>query len=59
MNKNITLEPTADEAAEIQEAIQRLLAEIKHANEQMTKDQQEIDQMRAETRAILARLGAG
>ena len=59
MSKNITLEPTADEAAEIQEAIQRLLAEIEHANEQMTKDQQEIDQMRAETRAILARLGTG
>ena len=59
MNRGMTLEPTADEAAEVEKAINRLLSKIKQANEQMEDDQREIDQMRAETRAILARLGTG
>ena len=58
MSKDITLEPTAEEAAQIEAASKELLAEIKRANNQMTSDQQEIDRLKAETRAILAKLKA-
>ena len=58
MSKDITLEPTAEEAAQIEAASKELLAEIKRANDQMASDQQEIDRLKAETRAILAKLKA-
>ncbi len=58
MSKDITLEPTAEEAAQIEAASKELLAEIKRANDQMARDQQEIDRLKAETRAILAKLKA-
>ena len=56
MSKGITLEPTADEAAEVREAIDRLLFKVKQANEQMEDDQREIDELKTETRAILKKL---
>ncbi len=58
MSKGVTLEPTAEEAAQIEAAAKELLAEIKHANDQMASDQQEIDRLKAQTRAILAKLKA-
>ncbi len=49
-------EPTADETAKIKAAVEELLLEIKRTNEQMERDQEEIDRLRAQTRATLARL---
>ena len=58
MSKDITIEPTAEEAAQIEAVTRELLAEIKHANDQMVSDQQEIDRLKTQTRAILAKLKA-
>ncbi len=58
MSKNVTLEPTADEAADIQAAVTELLAEMKRANEKMDSDQREIDRLKAQTRATLTKLQA-
>ena len=58
MSRGMTLEPTADEAAEVQEAINGLLSKIKQANKQMEDDQREIDELKVQTRAILKKLKA-
>ena len=58
MSKEITLEPTAEEAADIEAAVERLVAEIKRANEKMESDQREIERLKAHTRATLSRLKA-
>ena len=58
MSKEITLEPTAEEAADIEAAVKRLVAEIKRANEKMESDQREIERLKAHTRATLSRLKA-
>jgi uncharacterized protein involved in exopolysaccharide biosynthesis len=58
MSKHLTLEPTADEAAQIKAAIEELLKHIKSANDEMARDQREIETLRAQTRAILAKLKA-
>jgi peptidoglycan hydrolase CwlO-like protein len=58
MSKDIALEPTVKEAADIEEAVKNLVAEIKRANEKMESDQQEIDRLKARTRATLSRLKA-
>jgi peptidoglycan hydrolase CwlO-like protein len=58
MSKDITLEPTAEETADIEEAVKRLVAEIKRANEKMESDQCEIERLKARTRATLSRLKA-
>ncbi len=58
MSKDITLEPTAGEAADIEAAATALVAEMKRANEKMESDQQEIDRLKAQTRATLSKLKA-
>jgi predicted nucleic acid-binding Zn-ribbon protein len=58
MSKDIAMEPTAEEAANIEEAVNRLVAEMKRANEKMESDQREIDRMKAQTRATLLKLKA-
>lgn len=58
MSKNATLEPTADEAADIEAAVRELLAEMKRANEKMDTDQHEIERLKTQTRATLAKLKA-
>jgi peptidoglycan hydrolase CwlO-like protein len=58
MSKDIVLEPTAGEAADIEAAVNALVAEIKRANEKMESDQQEIDRLKAQTRATLSKLKA-
>ena len=42
----------------IEAAIKELRSEVKHANEQMANDQREIERLRAQTRALLAKLKA-
>jgi hypothetical protein len=58
MSKTIITDAAADEAGGYEEAINRMLAEMKRANEKMDSDQQEIERLKAETREILARLKA-
>ncbi len=58
MSKNLALEPTAAEAAQIEAAIKELLAQIRSANEEMMRDQREIEALKAQTRGMLAKLKA-
>ncbi|MCA1631424.1 MAG: hypothetical protein LC785_14370 [Acidobacteria bacterium] len=58
MSKDITLEPTEGEAADIEAAVEALVAEMKRANEKMESDQREIDRLKAQTRATLSKLKA-
>jgi methyl-accepting chemotaxis protein len=58
MSKTITPDATADGAVDYEEAINRMLSEMKQANEKMDGDQEEIERLKAETREILARLKA-
>ncbi len=58
MSKTITPDVTANEAGDYEEAINKMLAEMKQANEKMDRDQEEIERLKAETREILARLKA-
>jgi hypothetical protein len=45
-------------AAAYEAAVTQYLTEMQHLNEQMQKDQAEIDRLKAETREMLARLKA-
>jgi len=56
MEKTISIEPTAEEAAKIQTAIQQCFAEIEHLRERMRQDQADIEKSRARTRTMLAQL---
>jgi hypothetical protein len=58
MEAALNFEFTAENAAEFEEIIKDLLAEMKTALEEMKNDQAEIDRLKAETRAILAELEA-
>ena len=58
MSKTITPDLTANETMNYEEAINHMLAEMNQANEKMERDQEEIEQLRAETRGILAGLKA-
>lgn len=48
-----TLEPTAEEA-QYQALTEHYLGEIQQINQAMARDQQEIEQLRTETRRLLA-----
>ncbi len=58
MSKTLTLEPTAEDASELQAAIDRCIAEMKQLRKKMRKDQAEIEESAAETRQILSDLTA-
>ncbi|HZG52567.1 MAG TPA: hypothetical protein VEZ40_10570 [Pyrinomonadaceae bacterium] len=58
MSKTITPEAAANDAAEYEEAVELMFAEMKQANEKMESDQEEIVRLRTETSEILARLKA-
>jgi hypothetical protein len=52
---------TADmptEEAEVIAAIEKMLAEVEHNREKMQRDQEEIDRLKARTRATLAQFEA-
>jgi hypothetical protein len=53
----LTLNPSEPHTeAEYQIAIERCLAEMKRLREQIDEDQQEIDRLKEETRAMIAKL---
>jgi hypothetical protein len=56
MAETIKLEMTEAEAAQLRELLAECIEKIKQAREQMAKDQAEIEQYRAETRAVIERL---
>jgi len=54
MAETMTLKPSAAEAAELQAQISHYLTEMKSLNEQMARDQERIDMLKSESRAITA-----
>jgi hypothetical protein len=58
MDKTLTSDVTPEEANNIKLAIEDTCVEIARAIEQMSKDQAEIEQLKAETRAMLKELKA-
>ncbi len=56
MEKTISMELTADEAAKLSALMELCIAKMDDAHEQMAKDQVEIDRLSAKTRATLERL---
>ena len=52
----ITVEPTEEEAAQIQQTMKRYFAEIQQLRERMRQDQAEIEKSQARTEDVLARL---
>ena len=58
MDDPLRIDITADEAAKFEAAISQCMVAMQQANEQMASDQAEIERLKAETRAMLARLKA-
>jgi uncharacterized protein YaaN involved in tellurite resistance len=57
MSKSLAGDMPSDEA-EVKAAIDKMLAEVEHNREKMQRDQEEIDRLKARTRAALAQLEA-
>ena len=57
MSKSLTADMPSDEDG-VKEAIEKIFVEIEHEHEEMKKDQEEIERLKARTRAILAQLKA-
>ena len=55
MEDTIKFEMTQSEAEQLSAILDEVLAAMDRAQERMAKDQQEIDRLRAETRAIIER----
>jgi molecular chaperone GrpE (heat shock protein) len=53
MAESLSIEPTADEAAELQASINQILAEIDQLQTKMRRDQAEIERSRIRTQAML------
>ncbi|MBI1924494.1 hypothetical protein HYR99_09610 [Candidatus Poribacteria bacterium] len=58
MKAMISSQPTLETAADYEAAIEQCLAEMKRLNEQLKQDQADIDRLKAETRAMLAKMKA-
>lgn len=57
MSKSLAADMPSEDA-EIQAAIEKMLAEVAHNREKMQRDQEEIDRLKARTRAVLTQLEA-
>lgn len=58
MSETLNPEVVADDVTSSEEAVNQMFAEMNRANEKMTRDQEEIERLKAETNEILARLKA-
>jgi hypothetical protein len=58
MEGKVLPQPTLKTAADYEAAIDQCLAEMQRLREKMDRDQADIDRLKAETRAILAKLKA-
>jgi hypothetical protein len=56
MNKSVTMEPTAEEAQKLEGELLTIFAQIDRIDQRIEKDQQEIDRLKAKTKAALAQL---
>ena len=57
MQNIVKIEVSADEAAQVQNALDAYILEMEHASERMKKDQEEIDRLKEETKAIAVETG--
>ena len=57
MQKIVKIEVSADEATQVQNALDAYILEMEHASERMKKDQEEIDRLKEETKAIADETG--
>jgi len=57
MSKSFAADMPSEEA-DVKAAIEKMLAEVEHNREKMQRDQEEIDRLKARTRATLAQLEA-
>ena len=55
MSETLNPEVVADDVTSSEEAVNQMFAEMTRANEKMTRDQEEIERLKAETNEILAR----
>ncbi len=58
MNKILTAEPTAEEAKAIEAEMDSIFDQIRHIDQRILKDQQEIDRLSIKTRKTLDELKA-
>jgi uncharacterized small protein (DUF1192 family) len=58
MNKAQPLEPTTEEVAKMEAELLSIFAAMDRIDERIEKDQQEIDRLKAKTKAALAQLRA-
>jgi hypothetical protein len=58
MEDAVTPQPTLRTRADYEAATEQCLAETRRLQEQIARDQEEIDRLKAETRAILAKIKA-
>ena len=56
MSNTLTVEPTAEEARKAEAVLSEIFAQIERIDERIAKDQQETEQLRMETRKMLAAL---
>ena len=56
MENTLTREPSAEEVAELKAAIQQIFQEIAEADARIESYQNDIDRLKAETRAMLAQI---
>ena len=57
MQKIVKIEVSADEAIQVQNALDAYILAMEHASERMKKDQEEIDRLKEETKAIADETG--
>lgn len=53
MESTLTIEPTAEEVAELKAAIQQIFQQIEEADARIESYQNDVDRLSAETRAML------
>jgi wobble nucleotide-excising tRNase len=56
MEEIFKLDVTEEEARRMDEEMEQMLAAIRQANEKIAREQQELEELQAETRSILARM---
>ena len=56
MDNTLTTEPTGEETRKAEAVLSEIFAQVERIDERITKDQQETEQLRLQTRKILAEL---
>ena len=56
MSKTLTMEPTDEEARQLETELAAVFAEVERIDERIAKDQEETARLRSETRQLLAQL---